>query len=137
MFFYMEEKTMKKRIISVLAFLLIVLSLTGCSTRITSERMQEFTQIAESIKNDPNYVLPDGFTFEHEEGNQNGRIVITVKGEKDESYTQRATFDITQEEVQLEKVEEDFSSKVISAVGLTVIVFLFFILIIGGLCTMF
>lgn len=115
---------MKRRIISVLTFLLIVVCLTGCSTRITADRLEEFTEIAENIKKGSAnvYTLPEGFTFEYEDGTQTGRIVITAKGEADDSYTQRATFDITQEEVQLEEIEEDFSSEVLAAVYIAVVI---------------
>lgn len=60
--------------------------------------------------------------------------MITAKGEKDKSYIQSATFDITQEEVQLEKVEEDFSSEVIVAVWATVVIILLLCLFIGWMC---
>lgn len=105
----MEEKTMKKRIISILVFLLIAVCLTGCATeQVSPKRIKEFTTIAENIKNDPNYTLPEGFTFKQENNTQNGRIVIATEGETNKKHTQRAFFDITQEEVQLEKIEVDY-----------------------------
>lgn len=130
MFFYMEKKTMKKRIISILAFLLMAVCLTGCATtQVSLERIEEFTTIAESIKNGPSYTLPVGFTFEQENNTQNGRIVIETVDESNKKYTQRAIFDMTQEEVKLEKIEVDYSGALFNAVWITFAIMMLLILI--------
>lgn len=127
----MGGDTMKKRIVSILTFLLIAICLTGCAnTRISTARIQEFTEIAQNIKDNPNYTLPEGFTFKPETKTQNGRIVITVKGETNKKYLQKATFDMTQEKVQLEKIEEDYSTDILEVFIILVIILLIaFILI--------
>lgn len=108
----------------------MVVSLTGCSTRITAERLEEFTEIAENIKNSTNaYTLPEGFTVEYEDGVRTGHIVITAKGESDESYKQRVTFDITQEKARIEKIEEDFTTEVCKAVFCTFMVILVWVIL--------
>lgn len=115
----MEEKRMKKRIISILTFLLIVVCLTGCgNAQVTPTRIEEFTKVAQNIKDNPNYVLPDGFTFEPETETENGRIVITATSETNKKRVQKATFDMTQEEPQLEKIEESFSTYTIGQLEL-------------------
>lgn len=115
----MEGKAMKKRIFSILTFLLMAVCLVGCGvTRVSEERKQEFIEVAENIKNNPKYQLPKGFAFYQESSTQNGRIIITARGEADNTHIQKATFDITQEEVQLEKIEIDFENDLFGSIVL-------------------
>lgn len=119
----MEGKRMKKRIISVLSFLMLVLCLTGCSTRITPQHIEELTAIATEVKNNPNYQMPEGYTLEYADNTKNNRIVIKTDDFDDVGMADcvEATFDITQEEVDLLSIEEEFDSIVIVTVIITVI----------------
>lgn len=100
---------MKKRRISILTFtlLLIAICLTGCAkVQISTARIQEFTEVAENIKDNPNYILPEGFTVKQESTANNDRIVIMAKGETNKKKEQKATFNMTGEKPVLEKIEE-------------------------------
>lgn len=119
----MEGKAMKKRIFSILTFLLMAVCLVGCGVaQVSEERRKEFIEVAENIKNNPKYQLPEGFTFCQENNTKNGRIVVIAKEEENEDHIQRATLDITQEEVQLEKIEVDFGGDLFVAILISAVI---------------
>ncbi len=102
---------MKKKIIFVLSFLMMVLCLTGCgSTNVTPDEIRKITEIAQNIKDNPNYELPEGYIYESANNNQNGQIVISTNEEHDKFFTLHLTFDITKEKVELLKVEKNDSA---------------------------
>lgn len=121
---------MKKKIILFLSFLMVAMCLTGCGraeciTKITSEEISKITQVAENIKNNPAYELPEGYTFKLEDNSKNGRIIINAKSETNKPETIIATFDISKDEVQLieigETYEYRYGNSIFAAIWLGVI----------------
>ena len=100
---------MKKKIIFVLSFLMMVLCLTGCgSTNVTPDEIREITEIAQNYKDIVGYELPDGYTCELVDNKRNDQIVIKTQEKACASNILSLTFDITQEKVQLLNVEDNY-----------------------------
>lgn len=90
---------MKKKIILFLSFLIMAVSLTGCSANeIEGEEYETMTEIASSIANEKGYILPEGYTVSYADKTTNARIKIT-KQEKTKKI--EFTFDISQDEIKL------------------------------------
>lgn len=102
---------MKKKIILFLSFLMTIMLLTGCSTKVTSEKINEMTKIAEEIKENPtNYKLPEGYTVSNVDNAKLGRIVIETRSETNRSGILYISFDISKDEVQMIQIEETYDN---------------------------
>lgn len=111
---------MKKKIIFILSFLVIAMCLAGCSTNVTREKVEEMTEIAQNIKDNLNYELPKGYTYENADNTKNdGRIVISCEDNVD---TLSITFDISQNEVKYIAIKNDYDSVVSSIIVFAVII---------------
>lgn len=112
MCFYMEGKTMKKRIISVLSFLMLLICLssgctfcilaifsTGCNKEVTQAEKGEIEEIVQNIKDNENYQLPEGYIVKNPVNVKNRRIVHIIKEKPKNLYQVRAKFDISKEKV--------------------------------------
>ena len=108
----MEGKAMKKKIILFLSFLMIAMCLTGCSvsgtTNVTPEEIKYMTEVAQNIKDNSDYELPEGYTFELEDNTKNGRIIIKTKTEINDGQEIRAYFDITKDSVELIQIKAEY-----------------------------
>lgn len=124
----MEGKAMKKKIILFLSFLVIAMCLTGCSTKVTREKIEEMTEIAQNIKDTPNYELPEGYTYNNVDNRKNdGRIIISTGCEHNKEDTLCITFDISQEKVKYTEIKASYNSELV----LTTIIFIIICIIIG------
>ncbi len=114
---------MKKKIIFVLSFLMLVLCLTGCgSTNVTPDEIRKITEIAQNYKDIVGYELPDGYTCKIADNKRNDQIVIETKEKTDKNHTLYLTFDITKEEVQLLNIETSYANSAIVALQIIVII---------------
>ena len=127
---------MKRKFFIFFAFLMMVLCLTGCSTKVSSDKIRKMTEIAENIKNTPKYELPKGYTYETEDGSKSGRItIVTLSNKFSLSDKIRITFDISGEKVELIQIEESYNDviAIIMLVGvligvlLLIVVMIFFV----------
>lgn len=116
---------MKKKIILFLSFLVIAVCLTGCSTKVTREKIEEMTEIAQNIKDTPNYELPEGYTYNNVDNRKNdGRIIINTGGEHNEHDTMSITFDISQEKVKYTEIKASYNDELflITVIGIIICV---------------
>ena len=125
---------MKKKIFIFFAFLMMVLCLTGCSTKVSSDKIRKMTEIAENIKNTPKYELPKGYTYEPEDGGKSGQITIITSSNKFSlSDKIRMTFDISGEKVELLQIEESYNDVIIEVSfvgGLIGVIFTIIVLVV-------
>lgn len=124
---------MKKQIILVLSFLIMILCLTGCSQQktISGEKVDEMTEIANGVVNQKGYVLPEGYTVAYTDNTTNARITITDNTNKPEVYYE-IVFDISKEEIEIVEisVESTLVDVIISAIALLVTLIILVVLII-------
>ena len=119
--FYIGGKAMKKKIIFILSFLTMVLCFTGCSTEVTPEKIREITNIAQNIKNNSNYQVPEGYTYKYTGNSPNTQLIIKTKEESNRDHDLILTFDTTKEKVQLLNIELNYDYDLFLAVGLMLI----------------
>lgn len=124
---------MKKQIILVLSFLIMILCLTGCSQQktISGEKVDEMTEIANGVVNQKGYVLPEGYTVAYTDNTTNARITITDNTNKPEVYYE-IVFDISKEEIEIVEisVESTLVDVIIIAIELLVTLIILVVLII-------
>ena len=114
---------MKKKIILFLSFLVIAMCLTGCSTKVTREKIEEMTEIAQNIKDTPNYELPEGYTYNNAGNRKNdGRIIISTGYEHNTNDILCITFDISQEKVKYTEIEASYNSELIVTSNIFIII---------------
>lgn len=109
---YMEGKAMKKKIILVLSFLMVAMYLTGCSVIVTPEKIDEITQIAQNVKDNPTYQLPEGYELSYADSSKNDRIIINTCG-SDVTHSLKLTFDTSNNTVELIQTEETYNLDII------------------------
>lgn len=116
---------MKKRIISVLLFLVVVMCLTACGkTPADYVVYDEVTTIAREVKDNPDYQLPEEYTARYED--ENNRIAIITKIVGIQGYYE-AKYDMTQETPKLLEFEYKYNVVFIGAVILFAIMVICFI----------
>lgn len=120
---------MKKQIILVLSFLIMILCLTGCTNQktISGEKVDEMTEIANGVVNQKGYVLPEGCTVAYTDNTTNARITITDNTNNPKVYYE-IVFDVSKEEIEIVEisVESDLANIIIST-----IVFLAFVIVVS------
>lgn len=120
---------MKKQIILVLSFLIMILCLTGCTNEktISGEKVDEMTEIANGVVNQKGYVLPEGYTVAYTDNTTNARITITDNTNNPKVYYE-IVFDISKEEIEIVEisVESDLANTIIFT-----IVFLAFVIVVS------
>lgn len=125
---------MKKQIILVLSFLIMILCLTGCSQQktISGEKVDEMTEIANGVVNQKGYVLPEGYTVAYTDNTTNARITITDNTNKPEVYYE-IVFDISKEEIEIVEilVESTLAENIINTILSLVFIILLSTVIIG------
>ena len=103
---------MKKKIILFLSFLMIAMCLTGCTisgtTNVTPEEIKYMTEVAQNIKDNSDYELPEGYTWGVEDNTKNGRIIIKTKTETNNGEEIYAYFDITKDSVELIQIKAEY-----------------------------
>lgn len=117
---------MRKQIILILSFLMMAVCLTGCSTKITREKIDEITKIAEKIKENPtSYKLPDGYSVDVEDCKGLGRIIIKAEASQFLEEDVKVTFDITKQKVELIDIEESYNYTILyNSVGFFLVGFI-------------
>ncbi len=121
---------MKKKIIFVLSFLMMVLCLTGCgSTNVTPDEIREITEIAQNYKDIVGYELPEGYTCELADNKRNNQIVIETDEKTNVNHILYLTFDITKEKVQLLNIRDNYSVEYVYIGIITILLFLVVIVV--------
>ena len=110
---------MKKRIICFLSFLMVAMFLTGCSERtVRVETIEEMTEMANSVINQKEYTLPNGYKVYYPNGTTDQiSIRTTTNGNHIE-----AVYDVSEKQAKL--IEIITASAIVTIVIAVICIFL-------------